>query len=348
MGRMMELIRLFRERLIQRVDLYPIQLDEGGYTVVRKSLTDDVIRQHVTGQLTLGLYPAPDSTTKWLCVDVDTLEHSALRMLWQRLTQLQLPYLTEFSGRKGYHIWVFFQKPVQNRTARELGRLVTPDHEIFPKQDVIAEGGLGNLVKAPLGIHRVTGKRCLFVGRDMKVLPDQLKALDQQGTIDPAQVLLKHAPPTDERPMGVTPSRVQAKSDNSHSGDAHLSLHLIKDCARCAILAGTDEGNRNRVGYIIATELRRIGMPMDAVTHIVSTVWNRRNRPPLDNSELASIVRSAYSHTELTFGCRPGGLLRQLLDCVGSENCLYACVLQESPARLDGIGCSCHSMERQD
>ena len=348
MERMMELIRLFRERLIQRVSLYPIQLDEGGYTVVRKSLTDDVIRQHVTGQLTLGLYPAPDSTTKWLCVDVDTLEHSALEMLWQRLSQLQIPYLTEFSGRKGYHIWIFFHNAVQNRIARDPGRLVTGDHEVFPKQDVIAEGGLGNLVKAPLGIHRVTGKRCLFVGQDLKVLPDQLKAFSEPRTIDPAQVLQKYAPPACERQIASNSSHRQVKGDNSHHSNAHLSLHLIKDCVRCAIQAGADEGDRNQVGYIIATELRRIGMPMDAATHILRTVWNRRNRPSLDNREIACIVRSAYSNIALTFGCRPGGPLRQVLDCIGSDNCLYTCAFQEFPAMVDGISCACHSIERQE
>ena len=324
MGRMMELIRLFRERLIQRVDLYPIQLDEGGYTVVRKSLTDDVIRQHVTGQLTLGLYPAPDSTTKWLCVDVDTLEHSALRMLWRRLCQLQIPYLTEFSGRKGYHIWVFFQKPVQNRTARELGRLVTPDHEIFPKQDVIAEGGLGNLVKAPLGIHRVTGKRCLFVGRDMKVLPDQLKALDKQGTIDPTQVLRRHGPNMARR-FDRAHAMQSADADETSAKDAaYFSLPIIKDCVRKAIQTGVDEGGRNQVGYIIATELRRIGMPMHAATHILRTVWNRRNRPVLDCREIACFIRSAYYAPSYTFGCHSEGRLREVLPCIGSSVCLYS------------------------
>jgi len=189
MGRLAELIRLFWERLVQRKDLYPIQLKDGGYTVVRRPLTDDLVRQHITGQVTLGLYSAPNSTTKWLCIDVDTMDNAALHLLWRRLSQLQMPYSTEFSGRKGYHIWVFFSAPVQNRIARELGRLITRDHEVFPKQDIIAEGGLGNLVKAPLGIHRVTGKRCLFVGEDLKVFPDQLKALSEQRTIDPQQVL---------------------------------------------------------------------------------------------------------------------------------------------------------------
>ena len=275
MGRMLELIRLFRERLIQRVDLYPLQLDAGGYTVVRESLTDDAIRQHITGQLTLGLYTAPDSTTKWLCIDVDTLERTALEELWRRLSGLRLPYLTEFSGQKGYHVWVFFRTPVQNRVARELGRLVTRDHEIFPKQEVIADGGLGNLVKAPLGIHRVTGKRCLFVNRDLKVLPDQLKVLGAIRTFDPGQVLKRHAPNMLNQAARAHAIQSAHATELSAEDARYSSLPIIKDCVRVALLEGSGQGQRNQIGYIIATELRRIGMSPRSAHSILSTLWGR-------------------------------------------------------------------------
>ena len=74
-----ELVRLFRERFVQRVDLYPIQLDGGGYTGVRRPLTDETICKHLEGELTLGLYTSADSTTRWLCLDVDTKEERVMR-----------------------------------------------------------------------------------------------------------------------------------------------------------------------------------------------------------------------------------------------------------------------------
>lgn len=99
-----ELVRLFRSRFVQRADLYPIQLDTGGYTVVRRPLTDETIRKHLEGELTVGLYTSADSTTRWLCLDVDTKEERVMRSLWRRLDRAHIPHLTEFSGRRGYHL----------------------------------------------------------------------------------------------------------------------------------------------------------------------------------------------------------------------------------------------------
>jgi Uncharacterized protein conserved in bacteria len=41
--------------------------------------------------------------------------------------------------------------------------------EIFPKQDQLTGKGFGNLVKLPLGIHRVTGKKILLCRRQRPV-----------------------------------------------------------------------------------------------------------------------------------------------------------------------------------
>jgi len=173
------------QRFVQRTDLYPQQLEGGGYTVVRRTLTDDIVRKHLEGEFTLGLYSTPDSTTRWLCLDVDATGGKAIPRLWQRLDRCRIPHLTEYSGRKGYHIWVFFACSVANRLARALGKALTREHEVFPKQDHIPEGGVGSLVKAPLGIHRATGRRCLFLYRDLKPLLDQKQALVEVRAITP-------------------------------------------------------------------------------------------------------------------------------------------------------------------
>ena len=94
-----ELVRVFRERFVQRVGPYPIQLDGGGYTVVRRPLTDETIRKHLEGELTLGLYTSADSTTRWLCLDVDTKD-GVVVLSTQRI-RVKKPRLRKKSGGKG-------------------------------------------------------------------------------------------------------------------------------------------------------------------------------------------------------------------------------------------------------
>ena len=322
-----ELVRLFRERFVQRVDLYPIQLDRGGYTVVRRPLTGETIRKHLKAEITLGLYTSADSTTRWLCLDVDTTDERVMRSLWRRLDRAHIPHLTEFSGRKGYHLWVFFPSPVPNHMARALGRALTREHEVFPKQGRIAADGLGSLVKAPLGLHRVTGARCLFVDRDMNILSDQEQALAMVRTVDPIRTLARRFPKTWDQ---VGP-KLQAPPDANSTFNPPSTLAplpLIKDCVRRALLEGTRHGHRNQVGYMVATELRRIGISHERAQAVLSGVWNPRNSPPLPEAEIRTMVRSAYQGPKRTFGCRPDGGLRRALECVGQDRCLYAQIVR--------------------
>ncbi len=319
--------QLFRRRFVQRTDVYAVQLDSGGYTVVRQPLTDEVIRQHLQARLTLGLYSAVDSTTKWLCLDIDTHGEAEIRRLWQGLESLHLPYLTEFSGQKGYHLWVFFSSPIPNWLARRMVRDVADGHEVFPKQDRIPEGGLGNLVKAPWGVHRVTGVRCVFVDQDLQPLPDQEQALAEAKTVDAKEGWHGYSLPTLSsvvQPGSMLPSALMGNIRSSHLAP---QVPVMKDCVQSAVREGTKQGRRNRVGYVIATELRRIGMSRTQARYILSMIWNGRNQPPLAPEEICSVTHSAYHGAEYTFGCRPNGGLREVLECVGRDQCLYARIL---------------------
>ena len=73
--------------------------------------------------------------------------------------------MLEFSGRKGYHVWIFFEPTIQAEYAQKLvkarlNRIGSNRHEVFPKQtELNASRKFGNLVKLPLALHRVSGKR---------------------------------------------------------------------------------------------------------------------------------------------------------------------------------------------
>ena len=336
-----DIISLFRQRFIQREDCYPLQIaaNGGGYTVIREPITDAVIANHLQGNKTIGLYSSADSTTKWLCIDIDTLDKSELRKVQRRVSQLEIPFLTEFSGKKGYHIWIFFDKPYPNRIARALGQEISNTHEIFPKQNHIETGKLGNLVKAPMGKHQVTNNWCDFLDEDLNPETNQHEILAKVTTIDPLQALQQRLPDTWEKIRHRNSGSVSPENDRQRYRRGAI-VPVIKDCVRHAIFCGAGQGERNQIGHIIASELRRLGISSSQAKIILSSVWNPQNNPSLSETEIEIILGSAFGQEEYTYGCKQDGARSPRLPCVGFKNCTYINAFRtlssaDSPQRSD-------------
>jgi hypothetical protein len=83
---------------------------------------------------------------------------------------------------------IFFDTPIPAKLARVLLKFITGrtgkpsggmHWEVFPNCDRVKGKGFGPLIKLPLGIHKRTNRRCLFLDRDGNPLPDQMMALSQ-------------------------------------------------------------------------------------------------------------------------------------------------------------------------
>ena len=181
-----------------------------GYTPVRRPLQSADVEEHLSGRKTYGIYLLDSqSCVKTAVIDVDlskefrktklkaedrSLVKRECVYLLKRIRELSadvgLRPLVEFSGGKGYHFWYFFSAPVEATKARTLLEPVTKiligdvsafHLEVFPKQDRLSGKGLGNLVKLPLGIHRLTGKRSYFIKCHDRSLKSQLDFLSKAG-----------------------------------------------------------------------------------------------------------------------------------------------------------------------
>ncbi len=189
-----------------------------GFTPVPQPLTVHLLRNHVLGNVTLGVYPIRlDGTVGFFALDIDlerkVLEHhrsdgealvrfrETLRretLAWIRfLTDLGLPPLVEDSGYKGRHLWVHLAEPLDAARIRFLGqRLLAarpePEFpvsvEFFPKQGRRRGKGLGNLIKLPLGIHRRTGRRAVFLGPEGEVVREPWEHLRNLEPVTPETV----------------------------------------------------------------------------------------------------------------------------------------------------------------
>jgi len=88
------------------------------------SLTDDAIRNHLTGKQTIGIYPLlPDETCWFLALDFDKKSWMADAFAFLATCRhFQVPAAVERSrSGNGAHVWTFFDRPVLATDARRLG-----------------------------------------------------------------------------------------------------------------------------------------------------------------------------------------------------------------------------------
>ena len=260
------------QSLIGNPDAYAVQGENGSYYPMREKLTPAVLRQHLEGKRTVGTYTLRSSLCKTLVFDVDKEENlSAARGdAWGIASCLcndfgiPAKYIgVEFSGNKGFHVWLVFAQYVSAADARKLGRAVLAltelDCEVFPKQDSTKD--LGNLVKLPGGVHRKTGTPNDFITNFPKGLPTS--------EFDEVVKLLPDAP------------KVKAYD---HADSVFTCMNVAQE--------GITEGGRNRGLFHYAVMLRRAGLGPENISDLVYKA-NAKADPPLDDDEVETLIASS-------------------------------------------------------
>jgi len=172
------IVKKIRESFVIRDDAYAIQKNDGSYSCVKDSLTDEVINKHLKKEITIGAYQLDKSNNiKYICFDFDkdTKEDSEqAKKLFDSLKKEGYHPLLEDSGGGVYrrHVWLNIEN-MQSKDAREWAAGYCRKHEIepsefFPKQNSISEDGYGNFVKLPLSINKKTKKFCAILEGDIE------------------------------------------------------------------------------------------------------------------------------------------------------------------------------------
>ena len=189
-------------------------------TRMLQPLTDDAIRNHLTGKQTIGVYPLlPDDTCWFLAVDFDkkswVIDAAAFATTCRRF---HVPFAVERSrSGNGAHVWIFFDRPVSATDARRLGsalltRTMENRHELgldsydrlFPNQNTMPKGGFGNLIALPLQKRPREQGNSVFLDELFQPYSDQWGFLEsiQRLPIDQlAQIAYAIVP--DGNPIGV-------------------------------------------------------------------------------------------------------------------------------------------------
>jgi hypothetical protein len=121
---------------------------------IKREPTPDVYAEHLRGEGPgLGIAPLLDDGTVWFAaIDLDEPDFDAAREM-QEFLSFGATWV-ERSRSGNAHVWAFFEHPIQAWIARGILREATaaigkPAVEVFPKQDKLREGMVGNYINLP-------------------------------------------------------------------------------------------------------------------------------------------------------------------------------------------------------
>ncbi|MFV1873473.1 MAG: TOTE conflict system archaeo-eukaryotic primase domain-containing protein [Oleiphilus sp.] len=162
-------------------------------------LNDEIIYRHLAGQQIVGLYPLmPDNTCYFLAADFDKGQwQDEVNAMSKACRKFEIPHAIEISrSGNGAHLWIFFNEKVPAKEARLLGfglldkamefypNLSFDSYDrLFPNQDILPEGGFGNLIALPLQKEARISGNSSFVNNDLNVIQDQWQHLAQMESI---------------------------------------------------------------------------------------------------------------------------------------------------------------------
>ena len=192
-------LALFADRFRARSDVYAVRWDNsrkgtsgwapavaGGWrkgmdrrTAAYLPLTADVVYAHLAADVFLGLYPLLSDNTCWFLVaDFDGPAAMLDALAYCKAARANaVPAALEISqSGRGAHVWVFFTGAIPAAVARAVGAVLVHEamvlrgsmdlrsyDRLFPNQDVLPEGGFGNLIAAPLQRRRRDDGLTLFL-----------------------------------------------------------------------------------------------------------------------------------------------------------------------------------------
>jgi len=292
-------IRHFASLFRGRPDAFGL-MQEGKILAVRRPVSLRHYRHHLEGKVRIGIYPLlSDGRTFFLALDFDG--PGAQEFAWRVFRfarHFQLPFVWEVSKSGDAHLWLFFSGPVSSRDARRVARMLLEESEaraeIFPKQDEVPEGGLGNFIWLPLSGESVGKGRTLFIDPEsLDPYPDQnsfLSGVRKVSEEDLARLV-------DMNGLNATDHRADREC-----GQARIYPGHLLPCAQ-KMLEGVSEGCRDVVAFRLAIHLKSHSYTRESAEELLQD-WNAtRNRPPLSSGEIAAKVRSAYLRGYSGYGC---------------------------------------------
>lgn len=200
-----ELATLLHELFATDQSYHAQHQKDGTYKKKAGAVTKTLLEKTLRNSGSLAIYQRNnDFTIKWICFDFDISKsnlYSARRqeaqielertvnVFCQSLEHLTVPYLLEFSGNRGFHVWITFQDRINYRTGYEILQALLETTQLtfnkeliaidlFPKSGTATDGpGLG--VKVPLSKHTKSEQYATLLSK-----PEDIGSLIKTSTLD--------------------------------------------------------------------------------------------------------------------------------------------------------------------
>lgn len=167
---------------------------ESGYKTVETDVTPETIEYMLRGKVSIAAYQQATyrNTLRWICFDFDCVSEERLSELFetvvrpflQNLTDICIPFIAEFSGRRGFHVWIILDRMVSKQEGFDLLSTIhakcipyMEDPESLYHLDRFPATGSGHnkygkAVKIPMSYHRRgVYAQMLSPDRDYQILP---------------------------------------------------------------------------------------------------------------------------------------------------------------------------------
>lgn len=203
---------LYMERFLGREDIYAsATVNMNGkytYELIKQPFTEQELKEHLQGKKTLaGYLQRSNNTVKYMVFDLDISkkilmeigENAAMfsqymekirqktRELIESLKRIGIHAYIEYSGYRGYHIWVFFKEWIAVKYVNLLQDIIISKAgknevegvilECFPNKTKIKEKQFGQTMKLPWGIHYISGNRTYFTDHCFEKMENQKEML---------------------------------------------------------------------------------------------------------------------------------------------------------------------------
>lgn len=267
----------------------------GAGPVERHKVTQQHYNQHLHGDGTgIGIFPMLDTEeVNFAAIDLDEPNFELARTM-QKLVPGES--FIERSRSGNAHVWVFFSKPAPAWAVRAVLRGATEavgrrDVEIFPKQDHLREGMVGNYINLPY--H---GSNRPILDGEGQELPVELFVSTASASRQDPDGWIRRA-----RALGATPPADRAKL--SEFGQAPV-LH---SCAEY-IIANRETnpltpGHRAVVLFNLSRQLLNYrDMTVDEARHWVHEV-NKCGQKPMTDNEVDRQFENALAGKYTSTGC---------------------------------------------
>lgn len=302
----------FNQLYIQTRKKYLVQFP-NRYVTMNKSrsdrvvvLNDSMLKTHFDGHITYGIFNG-GYFNKFITFDVDfpelaTARWATLKLIDVLTRDFQVPAAdihVSLSGGKGYHVDLFFDKPIPVEETRAFyGSVMATVGEISGGQIEFRPSWTQG-VKLPLGIHQRTGNRCWFVDR---VTLEPIESFDYLHDVVPMDASI-----VTETDFGLTDEQTQ--EFEAVAAETDITANIVDTSAalqkaRRIIEAGrlTESNTRHNTTFTLACFYNSQGFEQEeAITAIMEILYatpreyfSKESTPEFWHKEAVRLVHYAF------------------------------------------------------